>query len=159
MVITDFFYLNYINHYTMLTPSSTKGHYLGVCNLSRCTSGKPATWYNHGSLSHYCEDCAKMLNNDPVNKQSAMISFGHDLCTKLAEIDENGNLFEVKTAAEVDPFDNSYVMPITNPYRYFDNRYFKGGTPYVRTEAKVYPNDPCSCGSGKKHKKCCKSIT
>jgi len=20
---------------------------------------------------------------------------------------------------------------------------------------KVYPNDPCPCGSGKKHKKCC----
>ena len=25
----------------------------------------------------------------------------------------------------------------------------------VRKEAKVYPNDPCPCGSGKKHKKCC----
>ena len=22
-------------------------------------------------------------------------------------------------------------------------------------EAKVYPNDPCPCGSGKKYKKCC----
>ena len=25
----------------------------------------------------------------------------------------------------------------------------------VRTEKKVYPNDPCPCGSGKKYKKCC----
>ena len=25
----------------------------------------------------------------------------------------------------------------------------------VRKEAKVYPNDPCHCGSGKKYKKCC----
>ena len=25
----------------------------------------------------------------------------------------------------------------------------------VRKEAKVYPNDPCPCGSGKKDKKCC----
>ena len=25
----------------------------------------------------------------------------------------------------------------------------------VRNEAKVYPNDPCPCGSGKKYKKCC----
>ena len=24
-----------------------------------------------------------------------------------------------------------------------------------RKEAKVYPNDPCPCGSGKKYKKCC----
>lgn len=22
-------------------------------------------------------------------------------------------------------------------------------------EAKIYPNDPCPCGSGKKYKKCC----
>ena len=25
----------------------------------------------------------------------------------------------------------------------------------IRKEAKVYPNDPCPCGSGKKYKKCC----
>ena len=25
----------------------------------------------------------------------------------------------------------------------------------VRKEAKVYPNDPCPCGSGKKYKNCC----
>ncbi|MEI3339439.1 MAG: SEC-C metal-binding domain-containing protein [Eubacterium sp.] len=29
----------------------------------------------------------------------------------------------------------------------------KAGT--VVKEAKVYPNDPCPCGSGKKYKKCC----
>jgi len=27
--------------------------------------------------------------------------------------------------------------------------------PYVREEPKVGRNDPCPCGSGKKHKKCC----
>ena len=25
----------------------------------------------------------------------------------------------------------------------------------IKKEAKVYPNDPCPCGSGKKYKKCC----
>jgi len=29
------------------------------------------------------------------------------------------------------------------------------GVPYQRDEAKVGPNDPCPCGSGKKFKKCC----
>ncbi len=29
----------------------------------------------------------------------------------------------------------------------------KSGT--VVNEAKIYPNDPCPCGSGKKYKKCC----
>ena len=27
--------------------------------------------------------------------------------------------------------------------------------PVKRMEAKVYPNDPCPCGSGKKYKQCC----
>jgi len=27
--------------------------------------------------------------------------------------------------------------------------------PFKRTAPKVGPNDPCPCGSGKKHKKCC----
>lgn len=27
--------------------------------------------------------------------------------------------------------------------------------PYQRTEPKIGRNDPCTCGSGKKYKKCC----
>ena len=30
-------------------------------------------------------------------------------------------------------------------------------TPYVRAAPKVGPNEPCPCGSGKKHKKCCRA--
>ena len=30
-----------------------------------------------------------------------------------------------------------------------------GKAPVKRVEAKVYPNDPCPCGSGKKYKQCC----
>ena len=26
---------------------------------------------------------------------------------------------------------------------------------YFVKEKKIYPNDPCPCGSGKKYKKCC----
>lgn len=29
------------------------------------------------------------------------------------------------------------------------------GQTVVRSEKKIYPNDPCPCGSGKKYKKCC----
>ena len=28
-------------------------------------------------------------------------------------------------------------------------------TPVKRAENKIYPNDPCPCGSGKKYKNCC----
>lgn len=31
----------------------------------------------------------------------------------------------------------------------------KASTTIHREEKKVYPNDPCPCGSGKKYKKCC----
>ena len=31
----------------------------------------------------------------------------------------------------------------------------KRSTTVINEEAKVYPNDPCPCGSGKKYKKCC----
>ena len=31
--------------------------------------------------------------------------------------------------------------------------------PVRNTEKKVGPNDPCPCGSGKKYKKCCGSVT
>jgi uncharacterized protein YecA (UPF0149 family) len=30
--------------------------------------------------------------------------------------------------------------------------------PFVRASAKVGRNDPCPCGSGKKHKKCCLEV-
>jgi len=38
--------------------------------------------------------------------------------------------------------------------------YFSDGTPivpaqFVRPQPKVGRNEPCPCGSGKKHKKCC----
>jgi hypothetical protein len=59
-----------------------KGDFNGVCNLTRCTSGAKATWYNHGSRKYYCKGCAMMLNADPFNKRDAMRLFSHELCTE-----------------------------------------------------------------------------
>ena len=39
-------------------------------------------------------------------------------------------------------------------WRYVDG-VVHGHTPYRREDPKVGRNDPCPCGSGKKHKKCC----
>lgn len=58
-----------------------KGKYNGVCNLSSCTSGRPADYYNHGSRAYYCKGCAIRLSADPYNKADALRLFGHDLCT------------------------------------------------------------------------------
>ncbi len=41
-----------------------------------------------------------------------------------------------------------------NTWFYLDGNIIMG-TPVVREEPKIGRNDPCPCGSGKKHKKCC----
>lgn len=37
---------------------------------------------------------------------------------------------------------------------FMSNNFFEKGTP-TKVEPKVGRNDPCTCGSGKKFKKCC----
>lgn len=43
-----------------------KGEENGSCNRGRCQCS-PARWYNHGSLSWYCDDCRRAIEFDPVN--------------------------------------------------------------------------------------------
>jgi SEC-C motif-containing protein len=38
---------------------------------------------------------------------------------------------------------------------YYKDGDVKGATPVTRSAPKIGRNDPCPCGSGKKHKKCC----
>jgi len=53
-----------------------------------------------------------------------------------------------KTGFRIDTESSASTIPVLN--------YPNGikGTPVV-AEKKIYPNDPCPCGSGKKYKKCC----
>ncbi len=62
---------------------SDKGKLNGTCNMSSCTTGEKATWYNHGSYAHYCKSCAMRLNADPHNERDAIRLFGHKLCTEV----------------------------------------------------------------------------
>ena len=45
---------------------SNKGHEGGACNRRSCQV-EPADWYNHGSMSWYCSDCARDIGGDVVN--------------------------------------------------------------------------------------------
>lgn len=45
-----------------------KGLEGGACNRRACQA-EPALWWNRGSHSWYCEDCARDIREDPVNKQ------------------------------------------------------------------------------------------
>lgn len=44
-----------------------KGHEGGACNRRACQA-EPAMWWNHGSHSWYCADCARDIGDDPVNR-------------------------------------------------------------------------------------------
>lgn len=51
-----------------------KGREGGACNRQRCQA-EPANWYNHGSLSWYCSDCARDIGKDPVNARHWPLDF------------------------------------------------------------------------------------
>jgi hypothetical protein len=40
-----------------------KGHEDGACNRTLCQA-EPAIWWNHGSHSWYCADCARDIGGD-----------------------------------------------------------------------------------------------
>jgi len=60
----------------------SKGEFNGKCNITRCETGIPATWYNHSTRLFYCKECAIRLNNDVFNKRYSLQNWDHDLCTE-----------------------------------------------------------------------------
>ena len=76
---------------------------------------------------------------------------GYDMFDALIEgIKEDSIrlLFRIKVEQKVE---REQVAKVTGTNK--DDTVVKG--PKRREEAKVYPNDPCPCGSGKKYKNCC----
>lgn len=53
-----------------------------------------------------------------------------------------------------DHLEKSFFEKEKGEWKFKDAQGIQTG-PYVRQEPKVGRNDPCSCGSGKKYKKCC----
>ncbi len=76
---------------------------------------------------------------------------GYDMfgeMTKAIEADTIRVLFHVKMEQKVE---REQVVKVTGTNK--DDS--ASHAPKVRTERKVYPNDPCPCGSGLKYKQCC----
>lgn len=144
----------------------TKGDLMGRCNLTRCTSGQPATWYNHGSLKHYCKACAQMLNADEFNKRDAMRMFDHDLCTEVVHIID-GAEFEAtmeNMKKELDnfvPTDQTVVIDSLSSvqtrhlYKVDEMDRYYNRLPEPAVSTKIPRNNPCPCNSGRKYKQCC----
>jgi SEC-C motif-containing protein len=55
---------------------------------------------------------------------------------------------------DIDHWEQSFFEKENGEWRFLDATGLKPGT-YRREEPKIGRNDPCSCGSGKKYKKCC----
>lgn len=73
------------------------------------------------------------------------------------EADERGEIaFHAKYKADgkvQDHYEHSLFEKEEGKWKFVDAQGLKSGT-FRRTEPKVGRNDPCSCGSGKKYKKC-----
>ena len=54
-----------------------------------------------------------------------------------------------------DHYERSLFEKEGGQWKFVDAEGAESGTPIRRTEPKIGRNDPCSCGSGKKFKKCC----
>jgi uncharacterized protein YecA (UPF0149 family) len=61
-----------------------------------------------------------------------------------------------KYQAKIDQCQEEYCK-LADTYASEDDEPFYMHEPIVK-EKKIYPNDPCSCGSGKKYKKCCGKV-
>ncbi len=66
-----------------------KGELNGTCNITACTTGIKATYYNHSTRKYYCKPCAMRLNSDEFNYRDAQRIWGHDLCTLAVQEDNN----------------------------------------------------------------------
>ncbi len=76
---------------------------------------------------------------------------GYDMfgeMTRAITVDTVRLLFHVKVEQKVE---REQVAKVTGTNK--DDSAVKA--PKVRSEKKIYPNDPCPCGSGKKYKQCC----
>ncbi|MHC2481600.1 hypothetical protein ACVIKP_003391 [Rhizobium leguminosarum] len=67
-----------------------KGKEGGSCNRGRCQC-YPARWWNHGSYSWYCDDCARDIGQDPMNlrdwERMYQPKLGHPMFETREQID------------------------------------------------------------------------
>lgn len=100
-------------------------------------------WYNHG-----CTPDEVMRQTTTINKRTTtIVPESSRAAAMLAEGREQ--LDRMGFAVDLD------ATATDIPSIYFENGI--NGT-MIKNTKKVYPNDPCPCGSGKKFKKCCGKI-
>lgn len=77
-----------------------------------------------------------------------------DLCRELAD---EFNTIEESDKADylVEKYELEWKKDTEQMARFLRNMGFMGEKLFSITGGKIYSNEPCPCGSGKKYKKCC----
>ena len=106
-------------------------------------------WQTHVEDYGYINDAVRELQRWDMNIESEWDRVLEECSNEDSEL--RASLFEGIEAMERDLFDRAPVSPFTQ------NSGYLSGTvqPIIRDQPKIGRNDPCSCGSGKKFKKCC----
>lgn len=102
-----------------------KGQQHGACNRGKCQD-EPANWYNHGSLSWYCDSCRKEIQFDHVNlrgwkqhfakaghpmfETQEMITVRENISREPATPPMDANLFMTRLAVIEDHYDPKEVI-------------------------------------------------
>jgi hypothetical protein len=78
-----------------------KGKEGGSCNRRLCQAPN-AIWWNHGSHSWYCGDCARDIGEDSFNKRDWELrwqpTYGHPMFETREQMDARGSLDDSKAA-------------------------------------------------------------
>ncbi|MCP4528504.1 MAG: hypothetical protein GY833_21710 [Aestuariibacter sp.] len=127
--------------YELADRNPMKGRKGGDCNITQCQKNGASSW-NRGSLAWYCESCGNELNKyNP-----------HSMDDGQPMVDVEPDFYHA-----YDP-DGKWIKgePSQLTKRMTDD--FAGEferKPFVHQGRKIGRNEPCTCRSGKKYKKCC----
>ena len=106
-------------------------------------------WQTHVEDCGYINDAIRELQLWDMNIESEWDRVLEECSNEASEL--RASLFEDIEVMEHGLFEHAPVSPFAQ------NSSYLSGTvqPIIRDQPKIGRNDPCSCGSGKKFKKCC----
>lgn len=145
--------------YQLADRNDKKGKMGGDCNRTQCQKHGASSW-NRGSHAWYCSDCANELNHYNPNAMSdgkPMVDAKPD---GHYDYDPNGVYEEELSPEEQAKVDGeAEISKLRQMAKDFHSKMGLGEptnrTPLERHGRKIGRNEPCSCRSGKKYKKCC----
>jgi hypothetical protein len=123
-------------------------------------------WPNAGKFNPLCSSTIDFVEEEVVVEIRYRRYYPDNLCKSNC----NGDNPKGDRDLKLDSFIlNDFVEPFKddNPGAFIDWKTYSENSvwtnmplreytpPYVREEPKIQRNEPCSCGSGKKYKKCC----